>query len=632
MHRFGLMVMFCFAWMPGPLMAATAWPIDEIAVFEGVVDAETSIDQVVDPNNAGRFRVLQQDFSAGYRRHPSWFRITLTPPPPDAFGQRSVLLVAKPDFTQSLMLYRPQTDGFSLMATGALVPFSERPYPHRNLIFPLNFDDAQPVTLYLRLKTASSSFLDLEAWRPNDHQQSVVGELLLTGLYVGLILAGLIGTLGSREWFRDRLQQSFLVFLLVMLVHFLGTNGLTVQYLFPNHPRYAWLLVAFGSYAVSASLIWLLLRSFSMHHASPWLHRAFQVVLWAAILMSPAPLLGLHPEASRILVWLGTLTLSLGTLWSIHLMSRGEAGSFPLLLANLCPLIGALLTSLTLLGVLPGSMWLFSAFQVGLLGSLVAFQILLSQRRKWFESAYEESRQRIQQAEQKAAWEQSRAEEQQQFMSMLTHELKTPLALIRLRLDAPQASPSLSAHAEQAVRDIDAIIDRCAIASRISAGERFLTVEPCAMSDLVESALSMLPVVVGVHLEQHVEEQDTLIEGDALLIRTALLNLLDNAFKYAATGSTVVLRIKPRQCEDQAGVQVLVCNWVGVVGAPDPARVFDKYYRAPGASRVSGSGLGLYIVERFVVAMGGRIRCEIHPGEKQKVCFDLWLPRQPTRA
>lgn len=633
MRRFGMILMSFLGFVPLYLPAADAWPVDEVAVYEGPVNSETSIDQVADPDNRGAFRVLDRDFSAGYSRHPYWFRITFQPPPADPFGQRTLLLVAKPDFTQSLILYRPEGDGFREMVTGALVPFDERPYQHRNLIFPMVFDDEVRVTVYLRLQTYSSSFLDMDLWQPMEHQQAIVGELLLIGIYIGLIFAGMAVVLWHRERFRDRFHQSFLLFLVVMLVHFLGTNGFTVQYLFPDTPQIAWLMVALGSYAVSASLIWLLMHSFSLHHSPVWVYRSFQAVLWAAILMSPAPFLGLHPEATRLLVWLGAFALSIGTIYSLILLWRGEAGGLALLFANLCPLIGALLTSLVLLGALPGSIWLFMAFQTGLLGSLIAFQILIAQRRKGLESAYEESRVLIQQAEQKAAWEQARAEEQQQFTSMLTHELKTPLALIRLRLDAADPSDRLRRYAERAVRDIDAIIDRCAIASRLSEGEPAFALETCSLADIVETVIPILGMSEEVSLEQHIDAKGVWIEADVLLVRTILLNLLDNALKYAQLGSAVVLDASSQQRDERDGVRIQVRNVAGVVGAPDPARVFDKYYRAPGASRFSGSGLGLYIVKRFTVAIGGEIHCEVHSvDQQQEVCFELWLPKSPLNA
>lgn len=630
MCRLGLIFLCVLGCSPLTLMAAEPWPTNEIAVFESPTSVETSIDEVADPSNSGRFRALTQDFSAGYSRTPYWFRITFRPPPADPFGQRALLLVAKPDFTQSLILYRPDGEGFQKMVTGALVPFDQRPYQHRNLIFPMVFDDDSPVTVYLRLQTMSSSFLDVDLWRPIDHQQQLVGELLLVGMYIGLIFAGMAGVLWHRERFRDRLHQSFFLFLVVMLVHFLGTNGFTVQYLFPDSPHIAWLMVALGSYVVSASLIWLLMHSFALHQSPPWVYRSFQVVFWAAIVMSPAPFVGLHPEATGLLVWLGTFALTVGTIHSAILLWRREVGSLALLFANLCPLVGALLTSLTLLGVLPGSIWLFAAFQTGLLGSLIAFQILVSRRRKGLESAYEESRARIQQAEQKAAWEKARAEEQQQFTSMLTHELKTPLALIRLRLDATDPSDRLCRHAERAVQDIDAIIDRCAIASRLSEGEPAFALEACSVADIVEASIPMLRMSDEVFLEQHIDADRVCIEADMLLVRTILVNLLDNAVKYAEVGSTVVLEAFPDAEEGAEGVLIRVRNTVGVVGAPDPECVFDKYYRAPGASRFSGSGLGLYIVKRFVMAIGAKIRCMVQSVDQhQEVCFELWLPKSP---
>lgn len=616
-----------WALLAGTSAAQTQYPIEELAVYTGPVTTETTVERVADPAQAEHFVSLSDHYSAGYSRKPHWLRFTLQAPPADVTGERVLHIVGKPSFLGSLILYQPTENGFMEWRNGMTVPMSQRPFPDRHLSFVVEFEDDQPQTFYLRMQTPSSAFLDLTVWRPIDYTTQTVSELLLIGIYLGLLVAGAVNTLWHRQWINDPLQRTYLLFLVVMFIHFLGTSGLTVKLFFPENPAYAWLIVATGSYVVSATLVRLLIHAFDMHNGPTPVLRIFQLVFWAAIGFLPAPFLGFHSEAAQIMVWLGTLALSIGTGWSLLLIVRGQTGSIALLIANLVPLLGALITSLVLLGFLPGSSILFSTFQVGLLGSLAAFQILLAQRRQWLEKAYAAARREIRQAEQTAQWERARADEQQQFMSMLTHELRTPLSLIRLRLDAEKPSKSMQAYAQRAVSDMDAIIDRCAIASRIQEGIERVSAQPQLIVDVLDQVISSLKAEDQVKVTWHGDIEGELIEADPVLLRTVLSNLLDNAIKYSKDSSHVGLVAEPSVFEGRDGFRLRICNNIGATGLPDPARVFEKYYRGRDASRVSGSGLGLYIVHNFVRRMGGNVGCEVTETPNKEVCFELWLPK-----
>lgn len=629
--RYCILLMALFMFMPAVANAERDDHLQALAVYTGVVDTQTSIEDVADPEQANNFKILNRDFSAGYDPSPHWFRLTLDAPPRDRRGNRVLHVVAKPSFLGSLILYQRDGQGFSAAVNGMMVPYESRPYPDRRLSFLVQFQDSDPQTVYLRMQTRSSAFLDLSVQTPREYRRNAVTELLLIGLYLGLVVAGVVTALWHRRWVRDPLQRTYLLFLLVMLVHFLGTSGLTAQLFFPDTPEIAWLLVAFGAYVVSAVVIRLLTHAFALHDAPKGLFWIFHAVFWAAIVLMPAPLFGLHSLASQILVNMGTFALFIGTIWSIRLLARKKAGSVPLLIANLCPLVGALMTSLTLLGFLPGSEWLFSGLQWGLVGSLAAFQILLAQRRRWLESAYEAAQSDMRQADERAQLERARADEKRQFMSMLTHELKTPLSLIRLRLSSPRSPSALMQdNALQAVSDMDSIINRCAIANRIEDGQAAVRWQPVVLLDQIEQVIAMLGAPARLKVMSIGHEEETPIQSDPVLLRTVISNLLDNALKYSPTDTPVAVEIAPSTQSDQPGYRVRVSNEVTSAGVPDADAIFGKYHRGPGASRVSGSGLGLYIVEHFVKALGGTVRCEAPADGANEVCFELWIPIKRT--
>jgi signal transduction histidine kinase len=87
-----------------------------------------------------------------------------------------------------------------------------------------------------------------------------------------------------------------------------------------------------------------------------------------------------------------------------------------------------------------------------------------------------------------------------------------------------------------------------------------------------------------------------------------LTNLLANALKYAAAGSPILLQVSAVQRGGRACVEFAVHNDPGDSGMPDPARVFERYYRAPTATQVAGTGLGLWLSQNLARQMHSEIR------------------------
>jgi len=115
------------------------------------------------------------------------------------------------------------------------------------------------------------------------------------------------------------------------------------------------------------------------------------------------------------------------------------------------------------------------------------------------------------------------------------------------------------------------------------------------------------------------------LSSDAYLIGIVLGNLLDNALKYAAPQSPIELRVQAAAgAQGRAGWQVELDNALGPAGAPDLERVFQKYYRAPGAHGKIGSGLGLHLSRAIARQLGGELACSLPGGER--IRFTLWLP------
>jgi K+-sensing histidine kinase KdpD len=114
-----------------------------------------------------------------------------------------------------------------------------------------------------------------------------------------------------------------------------------------------------------------------------------------------------------------------------------------------------------------------------------------------------------------------------------------------------------------------------------------------------------------------------LVTTDPSLFQIVLTNLIDNALKYSPRGSSIDLLASAQSRHGQAGVSFLVINPMGPAGAPDESKMFDKYYRAPRARNITGSGLGLYVAKSFAAKIGGDLHYQT---ANNQIRFELWMP------
>jgi two-component system, sensor histidine kinase LadS len=212
-------------------------------------------------------------------------------------------------------------------------------------------------------------------------------------------------------------------------------------------------------------------------------------------------------------------------------------------------------------------------------------------------------------------------EKRNRFMSMLTHELKTPLSVIKLSLRRLGADEATRRRVDRALDDINAIIERCGLSDQME--QRRLRVEIAEVDVTAAVREAIQDRAASQRIATHLEP-GLVITSDSRLVRVVLNNLLDNAMKYGALGGPITVTAQTRDRADRPGVLITVRNPPGRAGFPDPGQLFDKYYRGPGAHGKSGSGLGLYIVRGIVDDMlGGQIHYMAEDGD---IRFEVWLP------
>lgn len=213
-----------------------------------------------------------------------------------------------------------------------------------------------------------------------------------------------------------------------------------------------------------------------------------------------------------------------------------------------------------------------------------------------------------------------RRDEQENFISMLNHELKTPLSVIRMTLDNDGALNEEQQRIARAVRDMTSIIERCVQADRISHGLVAPRRSGIRIASLLATIRDTSPSPERLRIDAD-ELPDC--ASDAQLLTVVLHNLIDNALKYGKPNMPVQIVAASAAHRGKAGIRIDVLNPPGAAGIPDAKLVFRKYYRAPGAHGKTGSGLGLYIAAGLAGKLGGELR---YQASADTVKFELWIP------
>lgn len=229
-----------------------------------------------------------------------------------------------------------------------------------------------------------------------------------------------------------------------------------------------------------------------------------------------------------------------------------------------------------------------------------------------------------------------RNEEHDSFINAVTHELKTPLASIRLYLDTLKARPGaddqrqefydvMLADVERLRHTVDQVLKAGVVRERQRAAVRMpLDIGELAREcvDLAVTRHHLQPGAIA--LEAH-DGASLLVRGDAEELRTVITNLLDNAVKYSAGDVRVTVSLAA-PAPDTIWVRVQDRG----VGIPRKQlkRIFNRFYRvqARGIRQVKGTGLGLYIVRAIARAHGGRVFAQSE-GEGRGATFTVELPR-----
>lgn len=223
------------------------------------------------------------------------------------------------------------------------------------------------------------------------------------------------------------------------------------------------------------------------------------------------------------------------------------------------------------------------------------------------------------------------------FVANASHELRSPLTLIRGYVEMMEEDPDAAQDEEQrnhalgvmkkhVDRMVQLVEDMLMISRLEDAKAGLLKQEPFELDRLADEVLQHLDMLIQAHgttVIRRYGERPFLLTGDRFYWSQILFNLLENALKNNPRAGVCISLTLERTADGKTLVEVSD-NGVGIDAESLPF-IFNRFYRADRTGRVKGTGLGLAIVRHAVEAHGGSVRAESEPGVR--TAFRICLPR-----
>lgn len=215
------------------------------------------------------------------------------------------------------------------------------------------------------------------------------------------------------------------------------------------------------------------------------------------------------------------------------------------------------------------------------------------------------------------------------FISIVSHELKTPVALIKgyvstlrredARWDRSIIAESLSVIEDEADR-LSLLIENMLDASRLQVGSLSMKKSDLFLPDIIQRLAKRFQTQSSLHkIIVDFPENFPFVLADEMRIEQVISNLISNALKYASQGE---IRISGQVRDDI--VIICVSDQGPGIAAEDIPHIFDRFYRAPEMARnTKGAGLGLFLTRSIVEGHGGSIWVDPESGKGARICFSL---------
>jgi two-component system, sensor histidine kinase LadS len=598
-----------------PLLISEAYWVDESAkaTFQEAVNAP--------------FVTYEGSLTKGYKPFALWLKIRIS----GRDTPEQLALIVKPAFIRRIELYEPHIHTSKDFPEPLVSGRDAKITPNNHIGLDNGFvipSSKEPRDVFLRITTTTTLTADINVQSLNDADYDTHVAAGTLSIYFAFLLAFLLWSLLNWAVRRDLMYGLFALRLLFSVFHLFVWFGF-LRYFFSDTLSasvrdHIYNLVTVCLTAVCASFDFKLISDFGVPR---WLRKAALSILGLScvcllLLLLGKPQFALYLNAiiaSSVLVISVVLAFSAN---NKHGTPYGRMAIYTMRFGFSFMAVVVIVPILMFQNVLNMSVpWIKVLFLHALISTVILFAIL-SIRARQRDLLVQQTTIQYEIKERELRQESERRIEKERFLSMLTHELRNPLSVIRL-MTSESSSSGKAVH--------KAALEMAQIIERVEQSEKL----DDAVAQSQKTRVHLGPLLRDIAREHSVfsrldlDASDNLtVETDETLLRSIVRNLLDNAGKYSPETSRMRLMLGARSFDGVDGAQLSILNEVGDAGTPDAEKLFTKYYRSKGAHRRPGSGLGLFLVASWARILGGNISYEQveDASGTSFVSFSLWLP------
>lgn len=573
----------------------------------------------------GRFESRADFRGVGQTRDIHWYRFDLRRArgaPADWILELGEAYIDHLDLYVPLDPTRPAAtpEDFRVIRMGDFVPYSQRPMQTRLHATPLTLPEEAPVTVYLRVDSVSaiSLFGTLRTPEAFVARQSMV--MLFQGVFFGVLAILVLGYTALGLTLKDSALLAYTGYVGTVFVYYLFANGVAAT-LLPDSP--GWLMnlgVGGTGFCGVAAAVFMWDRLLDLRRNFPRLHRLYMVTALVGVTLAPTAVTPLFSVTNPVfsLATSGLTLLSFGLIVTLIRRNPRDVGLRFFLATTLTAATGVTLAQASLRGAIPVDYVFADPYQIASVLGMLILGAGLTLRIGQLQT------ERVR-AEQETAFATTRAEEQRNFVVMLSHEFRTPLASIdgaaqMIALTGGLTDPASLKRLDRVratTRKLADLVEMFLSSDALDQGALALRPEPTPLGALLDQALDGLAadgltadgektrVTVAVSALQRP------VRGDPQFLGLAVGNLVQNALRYSSPDTMVAVTA----WEEPDGVAISVADRGRGMSPEEVARIGTIYFRADSSRGTKGSGIGLYMTQKIVAAHGGTLRVESVKGE-----------------
>lgn len=572
--------------------------------------------------------------SLGYTRSALWVRFAL---PATVFGDGQLWLQVGPNFLDHIEVYYRDA-GSQAWVTRIAGDVSDHPSGDLDYRYPVFVlpppPNGQTLDVAVRVKSTSAVLLEGSVWTPENYLAHAASTSAFWGFYFGLAAITTLLALLAALRLRRRLAWAVCAFslaygLVACVQGYVGWLPFAGAHQWQHYLTSVFTLLAY------TCLLWVTTEALRLRDWRPRLYRTMLVTIGLSLLLLLSIPLDRYGQAIGIqgIVCVATALVLAFVGWRRW---RSQEGGIMTLVLGLMPLLyvlAAILALLSLFGLIPYEPALYGAWQyVVMVNMLTVLGWVVYTIRQ--EARELQEKQALAQA---LAREREASFHQRQFIAVVSHEFRTPLAVIANALENLQLPSLNDAQRRRRYRNMRRAADRlvqltdnCLADSRLEAGGLQLQHAQVDLLAIIRSAADVVDrsdehrwrlQLNGQPLDSP-HHPPLMVAADVAMLRIALSNLFDNAVKYSPGGNVEI-----DVTTEGNGVQISIRDQGRGIAADAAGVVFERYRRGPvteHATAPAGTGLGLYVARQIVRAHGGELR--LAWSGAQGSCFEMALP------